>query len=345
MSFPEFRSFLLTVVIAVAGAAAAYLVAFPAPFLVGPAVAVTIGGLAGLRLRIPVKVRNASFVIVGLSMGTGLTPEVFVAARTWPLSFAMVPVAVVLLLWVATWVLQRFFGYDRTTAVLAASPGHLSFVMSLAAETRSDLLAVGVIQSVRVLALTLTVPLIVDVLELESTGPLIALPSLGLVPLVASFCVALLLGLLLLRWRVPAALLLGGLIASGATHLTGMVEGQMPNWIMVPTYILLGAMIGSRFSGASLKAMRVAFVAGGVVTVVVVVLAALIAALVFSVAAVPLDAALIAFAPGGLETMAAMAVMLNAQPTYVGAHHVLRLLILSGLMPYALRKDMRTSEP
>ncbi|MCJ8520799.1 membrane AbrB-like protein [Pseudorhizobium tarimense] len=344
MSLPEFRTFLLTVAIAAAGAAMAYLLAFPAPFLVGPAVAVTFGGLAGLQLRIPVIVRNASFVVVGLSMGTGLTPEVFVAAQTWPLSFAMVPVAVVLLLWVATWVLQRFFGYDRTTAVLAASPGHLSFVMSLAAETRSDLLAVGIIQSVRVLALTLTVPLIVEVLGLQDAGPHAALPPLGLSPLVCSFGVAVLLGLLFQRWRVPAALLLGGLVASGSTHLTGIVDGQMPVWIMTPTYILLGGMIGSRFSGASLKAMRVAFVAGGVVTVVVVVLAALIAALVSSVTAVPVDAALIAFAPGGLETMAAMAVMLNAQPTYVGAHHVLRLLILSGLMPYALRKDMRISQ-
>jgi uncharacterized membrane protein AbrB (regulator of aidB expression) len=99
-------------------------------------------------------------------------------------------------------------------------------------------------------------------------------------------------------------------------------------------------MIGSRFSGVSVRALRTAFVAGGVVTVVVVVLAAMIAALVSHIADVPVDAALIAFAPGGLETMAAMAVMLNAQPTYVGAHHILRLLLLSGLMPYVLRRDL-----
>ena len=342
MSFPEIRAFALTVLIAAAGAALAYVAAFPAPFLVGPAIAVTAGGLAGLPLRVPTAVRNASFIIVGLSMGTGLTPEVFVAARTWPLSFLMVPVAVVILLYSATWVLERFFGYDRTTALLAASPGHLSFVLSLAADTKSDLLAVGVIQSVRVLALTLTVPLIVDVLGLVGAEPPPSAPSLGIVMLAASFAAALGLGYLFQRWRLPAALLIGGLVAAGATHVTGLVEGDMPSWIMIPTYVLLGAVIGSRFSGASFRTMRVAFVAGAVVTVVVVVLAALIAALVSTLTDVPVDAALIAFAPGGLETMAAMAVMLNAQPTYVGAHHVLRLLILSGLMPYVLRRDLRT---
>jgi membrane AbrB-like protein len=342
MSLPQIRVLILTMALASAGALVAYAIGFPAPFLVGPAVAVTLGGLLGLKLGVPLVVRNASFIVVGMSMGTGLTPEVFVAARTWPVSFLMVPAAVLVLLYSASWVLERVFGYDRTTALLAASPGHLSYVLSLAADTRSDLLAIGVIQSVRVLALTLTVPLLVDLLGLVTPEPASQVRSLELVPLLVSFGAAILLGLILQRWRMPAALLLGGMLASGSTHLTGLVEGEMPSWIMIPTYVVLGGMIGSRFSGASLKAMRTAFVAGAVVTILVVALAAFIAALIAWLAAVPVDAALIAFAPGGLETMAAMAVMLNAQPTYVGAHHVLRLLILSALMPWVLRKDLRT---
>ncbi len=339
MTPSEIRVFVLTVFIAAAGAAAAGLLAMPAPYLIGPAAAVTAAGFAGWTLRIPQPIRNATFIVVGLSMGTGLTPEVFVAARTWPLSFLLVPVAVVVLLYSASWTLQRFFGYDRATALLAASPGHLSFVLSLAAETRSDLLAIGVIQSVRVLALTITVPLIVDVLGLVSTAPPPA-PVMSPVALAGYFTAAVALGYLLVQMKVPAALLLGGMIVAGSTHLSGLVSGELPSWIMTPTYVLLGAVIGSRFSGASFRAMRTAFVAGGIVTVVVVALAAAIAALVCYVTAVPLDAALIAFAPGGLETMAAMAVMLHAQPTYVGAHHVLRLVVLSVLMPIVLRRDI-----
>ena len=339
MSLADLRIFILTAVLASAGAGIAYLLGLPAPFLFGPASAVSIAGLSGMRLSIPTLVKNACFVTVGLSMGTGLTPEVLVAARTWPLSFLLVPVAIVILLYSGTWVLQRFFGYDRTTALLAASPGHLSFVLSLAADTRSDLLAVGVIQSVRVLALTLTVPLIVDVLDLVGTAPPPA-ATMDAWALASLFAAALALGWLFTRWRVPAALLMGGMIASSATHLGGLLEGNLPDWLMIPTYVLLGALIGSRFSGVSIRALQTAFLAGAVVTVVVVVLAAAIAAFVSHVADVPVDAALIAFAPGGLETMAAMAVMLNAQPTYVGAHHILRLFLLSGLMPYALRRDL-----
>jgi membrane AbrB-like protein len=153
--------------------------------------------------------------------------------------------------------------------------------------------------------------------------------------------VSALFGLLFMRWNFPAALLLGGVVVSIATHVTGFVSGGVPDWLLVPTYVILGSVIGTRFCGVSITDLRTAFVAGGVVTVVVIVLAAAIAGGVSYLTGVPLDAALIAFAPGGLETMSAMAVMLHADPTYVGAHHVLRLMFLSVLMPIVLGKDAR----
>jgi membrane AbrB-like protein len=135
--------------------------------------------------------------------------------------------------------------------------------------------------------------------------------------------------------------LLGGVFVSISTHITGSVSGTVPNWLLIPIYVLLGSLIGSRFSGLSFADLRLAIVSGLVVTVVVMALAGGIAVIVSYFANVPLDAALIAFSPGGLETMAAMAVMLHADPTYVGAHHVLRLMFLSVLMPLVIGRDAR----
>ncbi|MCC2608589.1 AbrB family transcriptional regulator [Neorhizobium petrolearium] len=341
MSFSELRASALTALIGTAGALIAIAVAFPAPYLIGPAVAITVAGLAGLRLTVPAEVRNVCFVIIGVSMGASVTPEVIVAARTWPASFVMVPVAVVILLYVSSWMLQRFFRYDRVTALLASSPGHLSYVLSLAAETHCDLRTVSVAQSVRVLALTITTPLIVEIFGLVGAEPALPPHVMSVPVLIATLAVSALLGMLFLRWRLPAALLLGGVAVSISTHITGFVSGGVPNWLLIPTYVILGSVIGTRFCGVSIGELRVAFVAGGIVTVVVTVLAAAIAGGVSYLTGVPLDAALIAFAPGGLETMAAMAVMLHADPTYVGAHHVLRLMFLSVLMPLVLGKEAR----
>ena len=341
MNFPELRQFLMTSLIGTIGALVAIAIGFPAPYLIGPAVAVSFAGLAGLSLEIPHIVRNACFVIVGISMGSTVTPEIFVAARTWPLSFVMVFVAVVILLFAAAWVLQRLFRYDRTTALLAASPGHLSYVLSLAAEMRCDLRAVSISQSVRVLALTISVPLIVEIFDLAGNDVVVIPQSMSIPILVVMVIVSAGFGLLFQRWKFPAALLVGGVFVSISTHITGSVSGTVPNWLLIPIYVLLGSLIGSRFSGISLADLRVAFVSGLVVTFVVMALAAGIAVTVSYVADVPLDAALIAFSPGGLETMAAMAVMLNADPTYVGAHHVLRLMFLSVLMPFVIGRDAR----
>lgn len=341
MSFLEMREFLLTALIGALGALLASLIGLPAPYLIGPAVGVTVAGIAGLRLSVPRMFRNASFVVVGVSMGSTVTPDIVVAVRKWPFSFVMVLVAIVILLFVAAWVLRRFFHYDRTTALLAASPGHLSYVLSLAAEMRCDLRTVSISQSVRVLALTISVPLIVTVFDLGGSSVIIPIPPMDFCVLMAMLAASAVLGMLFQRLRFPAALLLGGVFVSIAMHVTGTVSGGIPNWLLVPTYVLLGSVIGTRFCGVSIGELRLAFVSGLVVTFVVTALAGAIAVMVSYVTGVPLDAALIAFSPGGLETMAAMAVMLNADPTYVGAHHVLRLMFLSVLMPLVLGKQAR----
>jgi uncharacterized protein len=341
MSFPELREFALTALIGTAGALIAILIAFPAPYLIGPAIAVTIAGLAGVKLSVPNVVRSACFVIVGVSMGTTVTPEVIEAARTWPLSFVMVLVTVVVLLYASCFVLQRFFHYDRITSLLASSPGHLSYILSLAAEMRCDLRTVSISQSVRVLALTITTPIIVNALDLVDVNAVLVIPAMSTPVLAVSLVAAVAVGLLFMRLNFPAALLLGGVAVSIGTHVTGFVSGAVPDWLLTPIYILLGALIGTRFSGVSVREVRKAFLAGAVVTVVVTILAGSVAICISYFVGVPLDAALIAFAPGGLETMSAMAVMLNANPTYVGAHHVLRLMFLSVLMPLVLGKDAR----
>ncbi|NRA87018.1 MAG: AbrB family transcriptional regulator [Rhizobiales bacterium] len=55
---------------------------------------------------------------------------------------------------------------------------------------------------------------------------------------------------------------------------------------------------------------------------------------VYNVIDLPFAQILIAFAPGGVEAMIAMALLLNIDPTFVAAHHIMRLFILIGLIPY-----------
>jgi len=61
--------------------------------------------------------------------------------------------------------LQRFHGWDQTSAFLAGSPGALSQLIILAAEKGADVPAIAVVQTMRVIILTAALPLV-----LASTG-------------------------------------------------------------------------------------------------------------------------------------------------------------------------------
>ena len=334
----------LTLAIGAVGAVIALFAAFPAPYLLGPAIALTIASFAGLQLGVPMALRNVCFVVIGITMGTSVTPAVIEAARTWPASFLLLMPVIAVIFYAAYAVLERGFGYDRRTAMLAASPGHLSFIISLSADTKSDIAAISIIQSVRVLALTLIVPLIVQIFDLVSVAPPLLLADMPLAVLAAEILASVAVGMLFLRWRFPAALLLGGVAVSVSSHISGLVSGGVPAWMTIPVYVVLGCVIGTRFSGLSFFAMRRAFVAGAVTTLLVTLLAGLASWLVSWLTCVPLNAVLIAFSPGGLETMAAMAVMMHVDATYVGSHHVLRLLFLSVFMPLVVR-DRKDKTP
>ena len=155
---------LLTFGLGVLGAGVTYALGFPAPFLTGPAIAVTLAGLAGFRTAaLPQRARDAVFVILGLTIGQGVTPEVFDAMRAWPVTLVALAASLFAIIFVTRAALVRFWSMDRTTAFLSSSPGHLSYVLGLTEGVRADLKTVSIVQSIRVLALTLLVPVAVTV--------------------------------------------------------------------------------------------------------------------------------------------------------------------------------------
>ena len=330
----------LALAIGAAGAALAYLASFPAPWLTGPALCVTVAALAGLRLAIPDALRNACFIVIGMTIGAAVTPEMVATALQWPASILILSLAMLAIMGLGAVMLERGFGYGRTTALLAAAPGHLSFVLGLStAVAKADVAAVSIIQSTRVLALTLVVPFLAVALAGETLGE--AIPEgqpMTLIVLAATGLAALAAAYLLGRLRVLAAFLLGGMLASSVGHLTGTGPGLVPVWLSVPGFVVMGTLIGTRFSGVALAEIRKAALAALAFTA----LSALVATLAGLVAVValglPLVQSLVAYAPGGLEAMAAMALLLGVNPAFVAAHHVSRLVLLTFLIPLVLRR-------
>lgn len=327
-----------TLLIGTAGALLFWAVGFPAAALTGPAAAVSLATLAGLRSHVPARLRDAAFLVIGVSIGSTVTPEVIATARAWPLSFFLLGATLVGVLFAVRALLIGGFGFDRTTAVLAATPGHLSFIVALSADLRVDVSRIALVQSVRVLLLTLVVPILITLWGAQGTAladePVVISPG----PAAVVFAVALAFGLLLMRIRVPAALLLGAMAVSAVGHGADLARGVLPHWSTVIAFVVMGSLIGTRFRGLGRAGLLGSFAAGAAATFVTCAVAAVGAALAAEVLGLPPAVLLLAFAPGGVEVMAALAVETSLEPAFVAAHHVFRLILLGVLLPVLLAR-------
>jgi hypothetical protein len=236
--------------------------------------------------------------------------------------------------------LVRLFRIDPDTAALSVSPGALSYAVVLAARGRGDVRSVVVLQSIRLLLVTLCLPPAIAALAgVASPGPLTTggTEALRLVPALALVLAGLGCGRLLDRLGSPAAYLLAGLTVSGLAHALGWVTGFMPGPVVFLGFVVTGAVIGSRFTRiARTDLMRLA-AAGLMATGVAVVLSAAGALCVSSLTGLSFPATWVAFAPGGVEGMAAIGLALGFDPAFVATHHIFRIVFVIVLLPLAVR--------
>lgn len=323
------------------GAALFYAVGFPAPFLTGPALVVTVVILAGGRLSIPLPLRNACFLTLGLSIGSAVTPDVLDSVDTWLQSFVALTLTLLVTMVACTSLLRRCFGFDRVSALLSGAPGHLTYVLSLSADLNSDMSRIAVVQAMRVFFLTLLVPVLLSLWGFEESSVAAQYVAMNPAQLAVLFVVASVAAALFVRLRVPAAWLLAGMGVSAIGHGTDLTPGLLPDWLTLGAFSVMGTLIGTRFRGQRLPDLRRNLAAGFGVTLVACALAAIGALVAAELLSLSPALTLIAFAPGGVEVMAAMALQLGVEPTFVAAHHVYRLFILAILIPVFLAHAKR----
>lgn len=330
-----------TLVIAAVGGVTFAAAGLPAGYLSGSILTVAAAALAGRPLMVPSQLTRVIFVVIGISLGSVVTPETLHGVMTYPASIAALIAALVVISLGGTFYLHFVHGWKPLSAYLASSPGGMSQVLAVAAELGADLRAVAIVQSLRVMVIAIGLPAGLTLLGLgghamrRSNGPL----TLALVDDLAILVAVSILGALIAyRIRFPGGLLFGALFASAALHGTALVQAVVPPWVASAAMVALGGVVGARFAnmpprvllnylGASLGSLAVSLVVATVFVTGAVVMLALPAAEVA-----------IAYAPGSVDAMMLLALALHLDPVYVGAHHVSRVILVSLLMPLISRR-------
>jgi membrane AbrB-like protein len=322
-----------TLLIATAGVAAFSLLGLPLPFLFGPMTACLLAALARRPLKGFGQVSIAARTILGVAVGSSVTPEVLGQLPQMAASVAFVPLYLIAIALIGVPFFRRVCGYDRATAYYAAMPGGLQDMVIFGAEAGGNLRALSLIHATRVMILVTLAPVILSFGFGASLDQPIGRPAAEL----SGFEMGLMVAAALIGWKggeklgLFGASILGPMLATIPLSLSGLITQRPPAEAILAAQFFIGTGMGVGYVGVTLQEVRRDIFAGMLFVVVLAVLAAVVTEIVVqSGLARPLEGFL-SFAPGGQAEMTVLAIVSGADLGFVIIHHLTRIfLVITG---------------
>jgi uncharacterized protein len=323
-----------TLAIGAAGGALFLWASLPGGLITGAMIAVGGAAIAGRPLTVPPILTQTVLVLLGISLGSLVSRQLLQHIGTYPLTIGLLALATFCSTFGSSIYLQRIHGWDQTSALLAGSPGALSQITILAAEKGADVPAIAVVQTMRVIILTAALPLLLALTGIApssspATTAAIASPLELFELIAASVAVALLLRLI----KFPASWMFGAMIGSSVLHGSGLIEGGLPPWMRAVALVGIGALIGARFARMKAKTLLGHVNAALGSFAVAIIISAVFVAVIALTTHVRFADIVVAFAPGAMDAMLALALTLHIDPIFVGAHHLSRFVFVTITTP------------
>jgi membrane AbrB-like protein len=326
----------------------AQVLGLPAGWLVGPMLVAIVAALAWQEHpTMPRWSRVASLAVVGGVLAATFRPSVLpLVAANW-LPVCLVVIGTLLLSLAAGMLLAWIAGIDRRTAAFGTLPGAASGMLAMSGPLGADPRLVAVMQYTRVVVVVFSAALVSRLglvpgsapQEISTGGLQASLGGTALVqnPLLVYALTALVAGFGAwagTRLRLPAGALLGPLILGVGLEQLGVVSLAWPPGVPQAAFLVLGLWVGLLFDRASVKR------AGRLFPVVLASAAGLVVAcaglgwLLTALTDIDGLTAYLATAPGGIDSVAIMALGSGADAPLVLAVQMLRLfaVVLAGAL-------------
>lgn len=303
----------------------------PLAWMLGPLVANLLASAKGASVAVPEPLRNVFLAVMGLVLGSQVTPELAHRVLDWPLSAALLLLGVAASTAVASaW--YRRCGFDPVSAWFGAAPGAMTAMILLGEKCGGDPQRIAVAQSLRIILVILFLPPLFWAFEggEGSLGPAASSLEHGWMLLTIPLLIP------LGRWlRIPSSALLTPLLMAALLSGLDLASLALPQWGMNLMLWVLGSAIGSRFQGMTRRLLGRYLWQSGVATLLALMALAVFAELIHRTVGVGRDVALLA--PGGIGEMAILAVALDIDPVFVAFHHLLRMITLMVFAPFWAR--------
>jgi uncharacterized protein len=323
-----------TLVLGAAGGGLFLWAHLPGGLISGAMIAVGIAAIAGRPLWVPPVLTQSMLVLLGISLGSLASRELLHHVSAYPVTIALLALSTFCSTFGSSIYLQRIHGWDQTSAFLAGSPGALSQITILAAEKGADVPAIAVVQTMRVIILTAALPMLLTLIGINTaSAPTAMLAIASPTELAELIAAAVAVALLLRLIKFPASWMFGAMIGSSLLHGAGLVEGGLPPWVRGISLVGIGAVIGARFARMKIKTLLSHVNAALGSFVVAIIISAIFVTVIAFTTHVRLSDVVVAFAPGAMDAMLALALTLHIDPIFVGAHHLSRFVFVTISMP------------
>ncbi len=337
---PDVTQWALLVVFSGACATVLHLAGLPAALFLGPMAGGVIMGVKGAPIRVPRVPYIGAQAIMGAFIASAITPSILHSFfEEWPIIIGVV-FAIIAASSFLGWVMSRWRVMPGTTSVWGSSPGAAAAMIIMAAEFGADARFVAFMQYFRV-ACVAGLASVIAAVWTHTTGtthpatewfPAVHREAFAGTLLVAGLC-----AMAGRFFRIPSGPMLLTLLFGSILHLLGAIEIELPKWLLVGTYALLGWSVGLHFTPAVLThAVR----AIPKILLSVTLLIAFCAGLAFVLTqALGIDAltAYLATSPGGMDSIAIIAASSHVDMPFVMALQTIRFLIIVMIGPHLAR--------
>ena len=325
---------ILTLTLGAFGGFLADFIGVAGAWLVGSMLMIIFVGFFKANLFLPKILRNIALGFAGLTIGETITKDSIELFFILPQTLLYMFVSLSIFILISYYFYKYFWRAKSLTALACTWPGNLLLIFEILDKYKADMKLVTTVQAVRIFTLFLVLPSIISIYTKPSIDDNFVLSiDLILAIILTLICIAISIKTKFLGGELIITALLIGILKSN-----GILDFTVPKILNNFFQIILGTFIAlellkcdRKYFFLSFKPSLFSALFAGIFTIT-------IAFLLSKIIDYPFSALALSFAPGGAEAMIILSVAFNVDPSFVGIHHTVRLLILTLIFPLIAKK-------
>jgi membrane AbrB-like protein len=324
------------VAMSVAASAIINISGLPGAWLLGPMIVAVILKINGGTVNVPGWIYAVAMAVVGCLVASSVGSQSISRFLTqWPWFVGVVLVTVV-----STGALGILFSHYKllpgASAIWGLSPGAASVMVIMSEAYGEDFRLVAFMQYLRVALVAVVAAVVAQAVFGASDHPTHAInwfPPVHREWLWESLAIAGIGGVVGKLLRIPAGIMIVPMFAGMLFQATGYVTIELPPWLVIPCYAVLGWYVGLSFTKAlCVHALRVLPAILGSIAIMMAFCGVLAWVVVIYLNVDPLTAFL-ATAPGGVDAVIVIAASSKADLAFVMTFQIVRMVLVVAVAP------------